>query len=296
MTLLDIQNLNMGFHTLDGYKQVLHDVNLRVYPKEKVALVGESGSGKSLTVRAVIGIANYLNVEISGNILFDNMDTLSLTDKQWKGVRGKDITMIFQDPTNSLNPTYTIGKQVTDVMIASGAYTNGQQCIHAITQEMLKISITEPDRILASYPFQLSGGLNQRISIIMALLNRPKLLLADEPGTALDVTVQQQTLDLMNTLIEEKSTSCLFISHSLGVVRNFADFVYVIHEGRIVESGSTTALFESPKHPYTKALLQAIPTLKKIDFNTISYDEQKIYNTPAYHHPCMLEREKKYAK
>ena len=285
----------MGFHTLNGYKQVLHDVCLSVYPKEKVALVGESGSGKSLTVRAIIGIADAPNAHITGEIVFDNVDTLCLTDKHWRGIRGKHMTMIFQDPTNALNPTYTIGKQMTDAMIASGAYTRRKQCIDAIKQEMIKISISEPDRILASYPFQLSGGLNQRISIVMALLNRPKLLLADEPGTALDVTVQQQTLDVMDSLIEQKSTACLFISHSLGVVRNFADFVYVIHKGRIVESGSTTALFETPQHPYTKALLQAIPTLKKIDFENISYDVQAIHDTPAYHHPCMIERENMYA-
>lgn len=296
MTLLDIKNLNMGFYTLNGYKQVLHDVNLSVYPQEKVALVGESGSGKSLTVRAVIGIADYPNAQITGDIVFDGKDVLSLTEKTWHGVRGKDMTMIFQDPTNSLNPTYTIAKQVSDAMLASGVYTKRHECLEAIKQEMAKISITEPDRILASYPFQLSGGLNQRISIIMALLNCPKLLLADEPGTALDVTVQQQTLDLMDTLIEQRGTSCLFISHSLGVVRNFADFVYVIHKGRIVESGSTHMVFENPQHPYTKALLQAIPTLKKVDFDSLGYDQNAIDNTPAYHHSCMQEREKKYAK
>ena len=295
MKILSIQDLTMGFHTINGYNEVLHGISLDVYHGEKVALVGESGSGKSITVRAVLGIADYPNAKIGGTILFEGNNTLRYTDKDWYGIRGNDITMIFQDPTNALNPTYKVGKQILDAMMASGKYKNKAACKPLILAEMQKISIPEPERIFQSYGFQLSGGLNQRISILMALLSNPKLLLADEPGTALDVTVQAQTLALMDTLITQRNASCLFISHNLGVVRNFADVVYVIHKGRIVESGTTKSLFTTPQHPYTKALIQAVPTLNPMDLTAITVDEQSFYKAP-YTHSCMIERQAQHAK
>lgn len=293
--LVSIQNLQMGFHTFNGYSEILKGIDLDIYPGEKVALVGESGSGKSLTARTILGIADYPNVEITGTIAYGGKNLLENKEKDWDSIRGREMTMIFQDPTNSLNPTYTIGKQIVDAMMTTGLYDNSKHCLSVMAEEMRKISIAAPERILESYPFQLSGGLNQRIAIVMALLNNPKLLLADEPGTALDVTVQAQTLALMDTLIQQKKSSCLFISHNLGVVRNFADTVYVIHKGRIVESASTESLFENPKHPYTKALVGAVPTLDTIDFKTVSHNEQDFYDAPPVHHPCMNKRETKHA-
>ncbi len=289
--LISIQNLTIDFHTLNGRERVLKNLSLDIYPSEKVALVGESGSGKSLTIRTILGILDAPNVEISGKIIYNQKNLLENTEKEWKKIRGKDMSMIFQDPTSALNPTYTLGKQIIDIIMSAKMYKNRAECRQAVINEMRKISINDPERVLQSYPFQLSGGLNQRITIIMALLNNPKLLLADEPGTALDVTVQAQTLKLMNVLIKEKKSSCLFISHNLGVVRSFADVVYVIHKGRIVESATTQQLFKNPQHPYTQALIKAVPTLDKTGFMDTTYDVKAFYNAAPVHHSCMKERE-----
>jgi len=224
---LSIDNLNLSFKGLLSRTQVLHGVTLTVEPGERVALVGESGSGKSVLARLVLGL----------------------------------LQMIFQDPTSSLNPMFTIGNQFHAVLQRRETDLGGERA-HEIARSWLdRVAIPDTDRVLASYPFQLSGGMNQRVMIAMALANNPSLLLADEPGTALDVTVQAQTLELMRKLAEDVGTAVLFISHNLGVVREFADRVYVIHRGHIVESGQTADVFGNPGHPYTRALLAAIPRI-----------------------------------
>lgn len=260
--LLDIRDLKLAFKSYAGLTEVLHGISLNVRRGEKVALVGESGSGKSVTARIVLGLLQeFASARISGSVLFDNEDLETQPLKVRQALRGTSISMIFQDPTSSLNPVYPIDTQFEEVLRRGDPQIAPAQASARAVTLLEDVSIPEPERVLASYPFQLSGGMNQRVMIAMALANEPSLLIADEPGTALDVTVQAQTLHLMRDLVERKGTSVLFISHNLGVVREFADRVYVIYKGRLVEHGRTVALFQQPRHPYTKALMAAVPRI-----------------------------------
>lgn len=259
---LDINDLRLAFRGYSGTIEVLHGIKLSVERGERVALVGESGSGKSVTARVVLGLLQETaTARISGQIIFEGKDLGRLSRKAHHALRGTRMSMIFQDPMSSLNPVFTIGAQFHEVLKRRVGRI-GKLEMRAIAANALRdVSIAETDRVLDSYPFQLSGGMNQRVMIAMALANEPSLLIADEPGTALDVTVQAQTLALMRQLVEEHGTSVLFISHNLGVVREFADRVYVIYRGRIVEHGRTETLFADPRHPYTRALLAAVPRI-----------------------------------
>ncbi|MDB4092027.1 ABC transporter ATP-binding protein [bacterium] len=260
--VLDIRNLHLGFKTLDGMAQVLHGIDLNIAAGEKVALVGESGSGKSVTARIVLGLLQETTTaRISGDVVFDGRDIGAMTRKDRAALRGTEMSMIFQDPTSSLNPVFTIARQFTEVLRRRDPKLPRTEAEARAAQLLANVSIPDPARVLGSYPFQLSGGMNQRVMIAMALSNRPKLLLADEPGTALDVSVQAQTLHLMRDMVEEHGTSVLFISHNLGVVREFADRVYVIYRGNIVEDGPVDALFADPRHAYTRALMAAVPRI-----------------------------------
>ena len=259
---LSITDLTLSFKSWRGYSEVLHGISLDIMPGERVALVGESGSGKSVTARIVLGLLQSLRVaRISGQVRFDGRDLDDLPAAQRHHLRGTAMSMIFQDPTSSLNPVYRIGKQFHEVLLRGDAWLTREASWERAAAILGEVSIAEPDRVLHSYPFQLSGGMNQRVMIAMALANEPNLLIADEPGTALDVTVQAQTLHLMRRLVEVHHTAVLLISHNLGVVREFADRVYVIYKGRIVEEGPTRALFEEPRHPYTRALMAAVPRI-----------------------------------
>jgi ABC-type dipeptide/oligopeptide/nickel transport system ATPase component len=224
--------------------------------------VGESGSGKSVTARIVLGLLQEArNARISGHVAFDGQDVSAMSRRQRASLRGTEMSMIFQDPTSSLNPTFTIGRQFAEVLRRRDPRLSRAACAERAAQALAETAIPDPARALASYPFQLSGGMNQRVMIAMALANRPKLLLADEPGTALDVTVQAQTLRLMRRLVVEHQTAVLFISHNLGVVRAFADRIYVIYRGRIVEDGPADSIFAGPRHAYTRALMSAVPRI-----------------------------------
>jgi len=260
--ILDIQNLRLGFKTLGKTVDVLHGIDLRIASGEKVALVGESGSGKSVTARIVLGLLQELrSARISGDVNFQGQDVNAMSRSARAELRGTEMSMIFQDPTSSLNPVFTIGRQFIEVLRRREqnlADKDATERAHALLTE---VAIPDPVRVLAAYPFQLSGGMNQRVMIAMALANQPKLLLADEPGTALDVSVQAQTLSLMRDLVVDHGTSVLFISHNLGVVREFADRIYVIYRGNIVEDGPTASLFANPRHAYTRALLSAVPRI-----------------------------------
>lgn len=260
--VLDIQNLHLGFRGYTGYTEVLHGISLSIKSGERVALVGESGSGKSVTARIILGLLQETRTaKISGDLHFlgENMDTLSA--KQWRALRGTRMSMIFQDPTSALNPVFKIGYVFTEVLRRVDAKLSKRAALQRAKELLLSVSIDDPVRVLEAYPFQLSGGMNQRVVIAMALANSPALLIADEPGTALDVTVQAQTLQLMHNMVAANQTAVLFISHNLGVVREFADRIYVIYRGRIVEHGSTTSVFKSPGHPYTQALMAAVPRI-----------------------------------
>lgn len=259
---LDIQDLRLSFKNWTGTTEVLHGVNLSVAAGERVALVGESGSGKSVTSRIVLGtMQDVRTARVSGTVTFEGRDLSSMSAAQRRALRGREISMIFQDPTSALNPVFRIRELFHEVLQRRDQKITMKQARLRAADLLREVSIEDADRVLDSYSFQLSGGMNQRVMIAMALINEPRLLLADEPGTALDVTVQAQTLELMRDMVDRLGTSVLFISHNLGVVREFADRIYVIYRGNIVECGPTAAIFNSPKHPYTQALLSAIPRL-----------------------------------
>ncbi|MER2622803.1 MULTISPECIES: ABC transporter ATP-binding protein [Pseudomonadota] len=259
--LLRIDDLRLTFETHDGPVSVLRGVDLTVGTGERVALVGESGSGKSVTARVIMGLLPQRRIRTSGNLQLDGSDVLKESPARAKGRRGRDITMIFQDPMAALNPVFTIRQQFAAVLTRLDRRLSTAEAESCMRTALRDVSIADPERVLDSYSFQLSGGLNQRVMIAMALASRPKLLIADEPGTALDVTVQQQTLNIMANLSQAYGTAILFISHNLGVVRKFADRVCVMYAGRIVESAPTDALFANPRHPYTRALLASVPRL-----------------------------------
>ena len=258
--LLKIENLELSFKMYEGISYVLKKINLELFKGEKVALVGESGSGKSVTTKLILGLLNQKNVTKKGKILFNDRNILNFSQNEFKKIRGNNISIIFQDPIAALNPVFKIKDQFYEVNLNNKKMSKKDSFIRACNA-LKKVSITDPERILESYPFQLSGGLAQRVVITMAMINKPELLLADEPSTALDVTIQNQALDLMNDLTKETNTAVLLITHNMGVVRKFAEKVYVIYRGVIVEEGTKTQIFKNPGHPYTKALLKSIPKL-----------------------------------
>ncbi len=259
---LRIRDLRLSFKGYTGLVEVLHGVSLHIGRGERVALVGEFGSGKSVTARIVLGLLQELRTaRVRGAVEFEGRDLERLSAAERHELRGTRMSMIFQDPTSSLNPVYRIAPQFHEVLRRRDKDITEKAARAQAAAALADVAIDEPERVLDSYPFQLSGGMNQRVMIAMALANEPSLLIADEPGTALDVTVQAQTLSLMRDLVEKHHTAVLFISHNLGVVREFADRVYVIYKGRIVEQGSTAALFEAPRHPYTRTLMRAVPRI-----------------------------------
>lgn len=276
---LAIEDLRLTFGGHAGLVEVLHGISLHIDRGERVALVGESGSGKSVTARIVLGLLQALgSVRVSGGLHFEGQDLDKLDARERHGLRGTRMSMIFQDPTSSLNPVFRIDNQFREVLRRRDVGITREGARQRAALALADVAITDPERVLDAYSFQLSGGTNQRVMIAMALANEPSLLIADEPGTALDVTVQAQTLRLMRDLVERHHTSVLFISHNLGVVREFADRVYVIYKGNIVEQGPTAALFDAPGHPYTRALMQAVPRITGggipiIDDNSASYLE-----------------------
>jgi peptide/nickel transport system ATP-binding protein len=260
--LLSVDDLRLGFEGPSGITEVLHGISLSIRHGEIVALVGESGSGKSVTARVILGLLQEFSAtRLSGSVHFDGMELVGAPNHVHRGLRGRDVSMIFQDPTNSLNPLFKIRTQFRAVLSRRRPGLSRRRSDELAAALLAQVQMDDPQRVLASYPFQLSGGMNQRVMIAMALGNQPKLLLADEPGTALDVTVQAQTLVLMRKLVSGHGGSMLFISHNLGVVREMADRIYVIHRGRIVEQGSKEELFRDPRHPYTRALLNAVPKI-----------------------------------
>lgn len=282
--LLSIKDLELSFKMYEGTLNVLKKINLDLDKGEKVALVGESGSGKSVTTKLILGLLNQKNVIKSGNIFFKDKNIINLPQKDFKKIRGNDISIIFQDPIAALNPVFKIKEQFFEVNSNSGKI-NKKDSFNKACEALLKVSIRDPERVMESYPFQLSGGMAQRVIITMAMINKPDLLLADEPSTALDVTVQNQALDLMDELTKVTNTAVLLITHNMGVVRKFAEKVYVIYRGVIVEEGTKSQVFKNPGHPYTEALLQSIP---KLNGNSIPVHNDNAPNyakIPKFTHP-----------
>ncbi len=283
-SILDIQNLSLSFQGLTETVDVLDNINLSISCGERVALVGESGSGKSVIARIILGLLqSQKGAIVKGSVRFRGIELEAATGNQIESLRGREISMIFQDPTSSMNPVYKIGTIFHEILNRGTHNISKKLALIKASKLLEEVSITEFKRVLESYPFQLSGGMNQRVMIALALANKPALLIADEPGTALDVTVQAQTLKLMHNLVKKNNTAVLFISHNLGVVRQFADRVYVIYKGRIVESGSTSSIFENTKHPYTKALMNAVPKITSKSFSDAS-DDSSLFKQSAFHH------------
>jgi microcin C transport system ATP-binding protein len=257
--LLSVRDLSVAF-TQGGREQIAVDrVSFDIAKSETIALVGESGSGKSVSALSVLKLLPYPSASHpSGSILFDGQDLLAKDDADLRKVRGRDITMIFQEPMTSLNPLHTIERQINEVLKLHQRMNDRQARERAIAL-LVEVGIRDPEKRLDAYPHQLSGGQRQRVMIAMALANEPKLLIADEPTTALDVTVQAQILELLDNLKARNGMSMLFITHDLGIVRRIADRVCVMNKGRIVESGPTARIFADPQHEYTRHLLAAEP-------------------------------------
>ncbi len=259
--LLDINNLTAGFQTEEGPIKVLENVSFRVGQGQTIGLVGESGCGKSVTAMTVMRLLpSPPSFVESGQILFEGNDLLILNKTRMRQIRGDKIGMIFQEPMTSLNPTFSIGYQICEVLRIHRGMNKAEAFEHSLKMiEMIGIGAAE--KRMRQYPHQLSGGLRQRIMIAMALACHPSLLIADEPTTALDVTIQAQILDLLARLQEELNMSILMITHDLGVVAEFCSEVYVMYAGRVVEHASVTDIFQSPRHPYTQGLLTSRPRL-----------------------------------
>lgn len=259
--ILSIQQLYTSFRVDGETIPAVEGIDLSLYPGEIVGLVGESGSGKSVTSLSVMQLLDETPGEVTGGeILFEGKDLLKFTDRQKRKVRGNDISMIFQEPMTSLNPVLKIGKQLVEAIREHQRISGVDARKHAIHM-LNQVGIPRAEEIMTEYPHQLSGGMRQRVMIAMAMSCDPKVLIADEPTTALDVTIQAQILDVMRNMRKEHDTSILFITHDLGVIAEMCDRVAVMYSGRIVEQGTVYEIFENPKHPYTKGLLGSIPKL-----------------------------------
>jgi oligopeptide/dipeptide ABC transporter ATP-binding protein len=259
--LLDVRDLHVRFRMLDGTIFAVNGVSLHLDPGETLGLVGESGSGKSVTSLALMRLLPpQPAAEVSGEIVFDGLDLAGLAEKQMRSMRGRDIAMVFQDPMTSLNPVLRIGEQIEETIRAHREIdADGAK---ARAAELLRlVGIADPGRQLDRYPHEFSGGMRQRVMIAMALALEPKLLIADEPTTALDVTIQAQVLELLKRLTAETGTAVILITHDLGVVARMTRRVAVMYAGKVVESAPTGELFANPRHPYTVGLLHSIPRL-----------------------------------
>lgn len=263
--LLDIKDLSVWYKTYRGYSQVVDGVSFYVGRGEKVGLVGESGCGKTTTMKAILRLQEDGNARVQpgASIQFDGEDVLAMNKNALLELRRKKISMISQSPMAALNPVFTIGQQMLDVIKYSGYFEKKDHAgmLEAARQAITSVMISDPDRILKSYPYQLSGGMRQRICIATSLVTPRQMLIADEPGTALDVTVQDQIHRLLRRLVEEDKRSLIMITHNLGVVRELVDRIYVMYAGNIVEVAEMPLLFKNPLHPYTEGLFDCAPRL-----------------------------------
>ncbi len=259
--LLEVDGLKTYFYTRDGVVRAVDGVSFSIYPGETLAVVGESGCGKSVTSLSILRlIASPPGRTVAGRLVFEGRDLLELSEPAMRQVRGNEISMIFQEPMTSLNPVLTIGRQIAETLTLHRGLARAEALLRAI--EMLKlVNMPEPERRVTQYPHQLSGGMRQRVMIAMALACNPRLLIADEPTTALDVTIQAQILDLMRKLKEKTGAAIVLITHDLGVVAEMAQRVVVMYAGRKVEEAPVAELFAQPRHPYTQGLLNSIPRL-----------------------------------
>ena len=270
--LLEVKNLCVNFGTYGGEVKAVRGVTFDLHKGETLAIVGESGSGKSVACKTIMRILSSNGYIKDGQILFDGKDLTKISEKDMEKVRGKDIAMIFQDPMTSLNPTMTIGKQIMEPIIKHQGFSKEDARKRAI--ELIElVGISDAEKRFKQYPHQFSGGMRQRIVIAISLACNPKVLIADEPTTALDVTIQAQILELIKDLQEKTGVAVIFITHDLGVVANMADRVSVMYAGKIIEYGASDDIFYDPKHPYTWGLLGSMPTL--------DIGDNDLYNIPG---------------
>ena len=262
--LLEVKNLQTHFPTRAGLVKAVNGVSFYLDKGELLGLVGESGCGKSITALSVMRLISPPGKIVDGEIIFDGKNLLKLSDEEMREIRGDDIAMIFQDPMTSLNPVYTVGEQIAEALRLHRKLSR-KEAKRAAIEAMKEVAIPDPARRVDDYPHQLSGGMRQRVMIAMALACDPKLLIADEPTTALDVTIQAQILELLDELRRTRELAVLLITHDLGVVAEVADRVCVMYTGRIVEESTVEELFARPKHPYTEGLLRSVPKLTAED-------------------------------
>jgi peptide/nickel transport system ATP-binding protein len=260
MALLEVKDLKVHFDTDDGVVHAVDGVSYSVDTGQALGIVGESGSGKSVSNLSILGLTRAKNASFSGSVMFDGRDLLAMPDEELRKIRGEEIAMIFQDPLTSLHPFYRVGDQLAEAVKAHHDVSKSAARDRAL--EMLTlVGIPEPSKRIDAYPHEFSGGMRQRAMIAMALINDPKLIIADEPTTALDVTVQAQILELIERLQDETGTAVIMITHDLGVVAEMTDEIAVMYAGRVIERAPTAKLFAEPQHPYTWGLLRSIPRL-----------------------------------
>lgn len=262
--IIAVDNLTTGFNTEIGFLTAIQNISFAIEPGKTLAVVGESGCGKSVTANSIMRLVEEVNGKIlpESKIMMDGTNLAELSDRQMRDIRGNKISMIFQEPMTALNPVYTVGTQLMEVFQLHqdiSAKEARQKSIEMLEQVM----IPDPELRIDEYPFQMSGGMRQRVVIAIALACRPDLLIADEPTTALDVTIQAQILDLLNSLQKKRGTAILFITHDLGVVAEVADEVMVMYAGRCIEQGPVVDIFKNPKHPYTIGLMNSLPRLEQ---------------------------------
>ena len=270
--LLEVKNLKTFFKTRNGIVKAVNDVSYSIYPGKTLGIVGESGSGKSVSAMSVLRLLDANGYIAGGTVTFDGQDLSKVTTEQMYHIRGNRISVIFQEPMTSLNPVFSVKKQLSEPFIIHQGMNKKQAAAKAV--ELLSdVKIPNPEVVAKQYPHQLSGGMRQRVMIAMALACKPDILIADEPTTALDVTIQAQILRLMNDLQKENGTAIMFITHDLGVIAEMADYVVVMYAGRIVEQGTAEEIFAHPAHPYTVGLMASKPVVgKQVD---------KLYSIPG---------------
>ncbi|MED3699956.1 ABC transporter ATP-binding protein [Heyndrickxia sporothermodurans] len=259
--VLEVKALRTTFITDDGTIPVVNDIDFQVQSQEILGIVGESGCGKSVTSLSIMGLIPTANGKVEGEILFNEENIAKATEKRMRSIRGNDIAMIFQEPMTSLNPVFTIGEQLIEAVQIHRKWPKKKAKEHAV-QMLKKVGLPRAEQLINEYPHQLSGGMRQRVMIAMALACEPMLLIADEPTTALDVTIQAQILDLMKKLNKETNTAIIMITHDLGVVAEMCQRVIVMYSGKIVEEADVRTIFKEPKHPYTVGLIQSVPDMR----------------------------------
>lgn len=293
--LLEVENLRTYFHTFGGVVKAVDGISFHLDKGEILGIVGESGSGKSVSCFSILKLIEEPGVVQADKIIFGGRDLTKATEKEMTRVRGKDIAMVFQDPMTSLNPLYTVGKQIEEMLILHEKGMNKEQRKNRCIELLKAVGIPNPEQRLKEYPHQFSGGMRQRVVIAIALAANPQLIIADEPTTALDVTIQAQILKLMKKLVQERNASLILITHDLAVVSEMVDRIVVMYCGKIVEEGKMEDIIHNPSHPYTEGLLASIPRLRT-EQNRLEFIPGMVPNMYALPEGCLFAPRCKYCQ